>query len=166
MPASQKSTKPSEEAKKEQNPEGLRRSARKRSNPASDKEAEEKAEQPASKKQKTSSTASSTEKKASKTKDDKKPKASGGTHGSKHDSNEAPAKPASKDRLPNKGQKCFWKAMPGWVEGHVEEILTAPKTVNGKKVNASEADPRIVLRSHGPSGKIAVHKVGVCYFDD
>ncbi|CAD6889520.1 unnamed protein product [Tilletia controversa] len=90
----------------------------------------------------------------------------GDTHGSKHDSYDLPAEQASKDRLPKKGQKCHWKAMPGWVEGHVKEILTSTKTVNGKSVRATKDDPRIVLRSHGPSEKLAVHKPDACYFDN
>lgn len=91
-------------------------------------------------------------------------KSAKGTHGSKHDSNEAPGKQASKDRLPEIGKVVTWKAMPGWVEGEVKEILRKAKTVDGKSVKASEDDPRIVLKSHGPSGKLAVHKPEAVYF--
>ena len=88
------------------------------------------------------------------------------THGSKHDTTTPPAKHnATPDHLPKVGQKVTWKAMPGWVHGEVLEILTQEKEVEGKKVKASKGDPRIVLKSHGPSGKIAVHKVGGVWFD-
>lgn len=88
------------------------------------------------------------------------------THGSKHDSADAPAKHnASADHLPKKGQKVTWKAMPGWVPGELVEVLTKDKEVEGKKVKASKEDPRLVLKSHGPSGKIAVHKPSAVWFD-
>lgn len=88
------------------------------------------------------------------------------THGSKHDSTDAPAAHnATAFHLPKKGQKVTWKAMPGWVEGHVLEILTSNNEVEGKSVKASKEDPRIVLKSHGPSGKVAVHKAGAVWFD-
>lgn len=88
------------------------------------------------------------------------------THGSKHDSSDAPAPQASKDRLPPVGKVVTWKAMPGWVRGEVTEIVRKAKTVNGKSVKATNDDPRVVLKSHGPSGKIAVHKPEAIYFDD
>ncbi|EST04860.1 Protein of unknown function DUF2945 [Kalmanozyma brasiliensis GHG001] len=88
------------------------------------------------------------------------------THGSKHDTHDAPAAHnATASHLPKKGQKVTWKAMPGWVEGHVLEILTEDKTVDGKSVKATQEDPRIVLKSHGPSGKTAVHKASAVWFD-
>ena len=90
------------------------------------------------------------------------------TIGSKHDSASAPAAQASADRLPSKGQSVTWRAMPGWVEGTVLEILRAEKTVEGvgKMVKASEGDPRLVLKSHAKSGKICVHKPSsAVYFD-
>ena len=87
------------------------------------------------------------------------------TMGSKHDKADPPAAQASADRLPKKGQTVHWKAMPGWVEGSVVEILTKDKKVEGKQVKASKEDPRIVLKSHGPSGKSAVHKPQAVYFD-
>lgn len=92
-------------------------------------------------------------------------KASKKTHGSKHDSTDAPAQQASKDRLPDIGTVVTWKAMPGWVKGEVTEIVRQSKTVNGKSVKASNDDPHIVLKSHGPSGKLAVHKPEAVYFD-
>lgn len=82
----------------------------------------------------------------------------GKTMGSKHDSVDPPAKRASASRLPKKGQTVTWKAMPGWVEGTVVEIVEQNKTVEGN-------DPRIVLKSNGPSKKIAVHKPDAIYFD-
>ncbi len=55
--------------------------------------------------------------------------------------------------------------MPGWVHGEVLKILTKDETVEGKSVKASKEDPRIVMRSHGPSGKVAIHKAGAVWFD-
>ncbi|PNS18143.1 hypothetical protein CAC42_3588 [Sphaceloma murrayae] len=87
------------------------------------------------------------------------------TYGSKKQSPNAPAKQGGKDRLPKKGQKVTWKAMPGWVEGEVIEVVKTKKTVEGKDVKGSADDPRIVLRSHGPSKKVAVHKADAVFFD-
>lgn len=56
---------------------------------------------------------------------------------------EEPAPRGSADRLPKKGQKITWKAMPGFVEGKVTEILTSEKEVDGKSVKASEKVSRI-----------------------
>ncbi|CAO1617122.1 unnamed protein product [Sympodiomycopsis kandeliae] len=88
------------------------------------------------------------------------------TYGSKHDSvgNPEGTVQASKDKLPKKDETVHWKAMPGWVTGSVIEIVTEGKEVQGKSVKASKDDPRIVLKSHGPSGKIAVHKPEAVYF--
>jgi iron uptake system EfeUOB component EfeO/EfeM len=77
---------------------------------------------------------------------------------------EDPAPRGSADRLPKKGQAAHWKALPGFVKGKVEDILTAAQKVNGKNVKASEEDPRIVLKSDS-SGKICVHKPEACYYD-
>lgn len=87
-----------------------------------------------------------------------------GTVGSRHDKAEAPAEQGSNDRLPKKGQQVHWKAMPGWVDGEVVEIVTKQKTVEGKQIKASEDDPRLVLKSNS-SGKICVHKPDNIYFD-
>lgn len=87
------------------------------------------------------------------------------TYGSKKQSPNAPHPQGGKDRLPKKGQKVTWKAMPGWVEGEVIEVVKSKKTVEGKEVKGSENDPRIVLRSHGPSGKVAVHKADAVFFE-
>ena len=38
------------------------------------------------------------------------------------------------------------------------------KEVDGKQVQASKEDPRIVLNSNVQSGKICVHKAGAVYF--
>lgn len=87
-----------------------------------------------------------------------------GTVGSKHDKADAPAQQGSTDRLPKKGHKnVHWKALPGWVEGEVVEIVRSSKSVQGKQVKGSKDDPRIVLRSK--SGKICVHKPDNVYFD-
>ncbi|GAB7328114.1 hypothetical protein MBLNU13_g00150t1 [Cladosporium sp. NU13] len=87
-----------------------------------------------------------------------------GTVGSKHMPDEDPAPKGSADRLPKKGQAAQWKALPGFVKGTVEDILTEEQEVNGKNVKASEKDPRIVLKSDS-SGKICVHKPEACYYE-
>lgn len=61
-----------------------------------------------------------------------------GKVGSKHMDDKEPAPRGSADRLPKKGQKITWKAMPGFVEGKVTEVLTSGKTVDGKSVKASK----------------------------
>ena len=91
-------------------------------------------------------------------------KKSNGTVGSKKDSANPPAQQASKDRLPSKGQNVSWKALPGWVEGTVVEIVSEEKEVEGKTVKGKEGDPRVVMKSSS-SGKIAVHKPEAVYFD-
>ena len=76
-----------------------------------------------------------------------------------------PTAPAgTKDRLPEKGQTVTFHALPGYVEGSVVKILTSATTVNGKKVAASKDDPRILIKSHGPTGKQCVHKPNNVYF--
>ncbi|KAK5705679.1 hypothetical protein LTR17_021459 [Elasticomyces elasticus] len=87
-----------------------------------------------------------------------------GKVGSKHMDAEEPAPRGSADRLPKEGQKITWKAMPGYVDGKVVEILTAGKKVNGKNVKASEKDPRVVMKSDS-SGKICVQKPEACFYD-
>ena len=88
----------------------------------------------------------------------------GKTVGSKHMKSDAPAQQASLKRLPKKGQQAHWKAMPGWVDGEVVEVVKSGKKVDGKQVKASMDDPKIVLKSNS-SGKICVHKVDNVYFD-
>ena len=92
-------------------------------------------------------------------------KSSSDSIGSKHDAADPPAKQASASRLPKKGQQAYWKAMPGWVDGKVVEVLKANKEVDGKQVKASKEDPRIVLKSNAKSQKICVHKAAAVYFD-
>ena len=92
-------------------------------------------------------------------------KDSGGSIGSKHDKADPPAQQASASRLPKKGQQAYWKAMPGWVDGKVVEVLKANKEVDGKQVKASKEDPRIVLKSNAKSQKVCVHKPQAVYFD-
>ncbi|KAI1871098.1 hypothetical protein JX265_006138 [Neoarthrinium moseri] len=87
-----------------------------------------------------------------------------GKVGSKHDEPRDPSTQGSNSRLPEKGQQVHWKALPGYVDGEVVEILTSSKEVDGKSVKASEDDPRIVLKSN-KSGKICVHKADAVYFD-
>ncbi|KAK7542419.1 uncharacterized protein J3D65DRAFT_613732 [Phyllosticta citribraziliensis] len=88
----------------------------------------------------------------------------GDTVGSKHDKAEPPAEQGSKDRLPKEGQNVHWKALPGYVEGEVVEIVDEEKEVEGKQVKGSKGDPRIVLRSKS-TGKICVHKPEAVFFD-
>ncbi|KAL6721967.1 hypothetical protein ACLMJK_001072 [Lecanora helva] len=91
-------------------------------------------------------------------------KGTNGTVGSKKDSANPPAQQASADRLPQPGVTVSWKALPGWVEGTVVEIVREKKEVEGKSVKAKHDDPRIVMKSSS-SGKIAVHKPEAVYFD-
>lgn len=86
------------------------------------------------------------------------------TVGSKHDSADEPAPAGSSYRLPKKGQRVSWKALPGWVHGEVTEIVTQKKQVDGKSVKASKEDPRIVLKSD--SGKVCVHRPQAVHFED
>lgn len=69
-----------------------------------------------------------------------------------------------KSRVPEVGQKVQWKALPGIVDGEVMEVVYEEKQVDGKTVKGSKEDPRIVLKSSS-SGKIAIHKPEVVYFD-
>ncbi|KAF2482424.1 hypothetical protein BDY17DRAFT_252238 [Neohortaea acidophila] len=87
-----------------------------------------------------------------------------GKVGSKHMDAKEPGKRGSADRLPKKGQAASWKAMPGYVQGKVKEVLTKGKKVDGKDVKASKEDPKIVLVSDA-SGKICVHKPETCFYD-
>ncbi|KAL2277587.1 hypothetical protein FJTKL_15335 [Diaporthe vaccinii] len=83
--------------------------------------------------------------------------------GSKHDDPRDPETQASADRLPEVGQQVEWKALPGFVDGEVVEILREDKEVDGKSVKASDDDPRLVLKSN-KSGKVCVHKPEAVYF--
>jgi hypothetical protein len=69
-----------------------------------------------------------------------------------------------KTRVPTVGQKVQWESVPGFVHGEVVEILYENKEVEGKKVEASKEDPRIVLKSDSYD-KLAVHKPEDVYFD-
>lgn len=80
----------------------------------------------------------------------------------KNDSPPAPS--GSADRLPKIGATVYWHALPGWCEGTVLEVLVKDTKHNGKTVKASKDDPRIVLKSSGPTGKKAVHKAESVYF--
>lgn len=86
-----------------------------------------------------------------------------GKVGSKHDDPRDPETQGSAERLPEVGQQVEWKALPGFVDGEVVEILREDKEVDGKNVKASEDDPRLVLKSN-KSGKICVHKPEALYF--
>ncbi|KAG9821959.1 hypothetical protein KCU98_g17666, partial [Aureobasidium melanogenum] len=79
-------------------------------------------------------------------------------------SEDSHGKAASKDRLPKKDQEVYWKTLGNWTKGTVVEVAYEEKEVDGKKVKASEEDPRIVLKSES-SGKIAVHKPDAVFFD-
>lgn len=86
-----------------------------------------------------------------------------GKVGSKHDDPRDPDTQGSAERLPEVGQQVEWKALPGFVDGEVVEILREAKDVEGKTVKAGENDPRLVLKSN-KSGKICVHKPEAVYF--
>lgn len=86
-----------------------------------------------------------------------------GKVGSKHDDPRDPETQGSAERLPEVGQQVEWKALPGFVDGEVVEILREEKEVDGKNVKASDDDPRLVLKSN-KSGKICVHKPEAVYF--
>lgn len=87
-----------------------------------------------------------------------------GKVGSKHMDATEPAPRGSVGRLPKEKQQVTWKAMPGYVDGVVQEILTKAKNVDGKSVKASRNDPKIVLKSNS-SGKICVHKPDACFYE-
>lgn len=118
----------------------------------------------AGQKRKQESSGTTSNKKQKSTKEGTTGNAPQGKVGSKHMDAEEPAPRGSADRLPKKGQQITWKAMPGYVDGSVEEILTKQKSVNGKTVKASEKDPRLVLKSSS-SGKICVHKPEACFYE-
>lgn len=86
-----------------------------------------------------------------------------GKVGSRHDDPRDPETRGSAGRLPEVGQQVEWKALPGFVDGEVVEILREEREVDGKTVRASGGDPRLVLRSN-KSGKICVHKPEAVYF--
>ncbi|KAK6002646.1 hypothetical protein QM012_001396 [Aureobasidium pullulans] len=99
----------------------------------------------------------------SKTKDDDKDDSK---DDSKNDSksDDSHGKQATKDRLPKKDQEVYWKTLGNWTKGTVVEVAYEEKEVDGKKVKASEEDPRIVLKSES-SGKVAVHKPDAVFFE-
>ncbi|KAI4754988.1 hypothetical protein E4T52_13738 [Aureobasidium sp. EXF-3400] len=102
----------------------------------------------------------------SKSKDDAKDdsKSSNAKDESKSNDDSNPhGEPASTSRLPKENQEVYWKTLGNWTKGTVQEIAYEEKEVEGKKVKASEEDPRIVLKSES-SGKVAVHKPEAVYF--
>ena len=84
--------------------------------------------------------------------------------GSKHDNHDEPAPAGSATRLPNVGQRVSWKALPGWVNGKVIEVVTEEKDVQGQHIKGSKKDPRLALEAD--SGKICQHKPATTYFED
>ncbi|KAF2026125.1 hypothetical protein EK21DRAFT_92667 [Setomelanomma holmii] len=84
------------------------------------------------------------------------------TNANKHDEPSGTA--GSKTRVPQKGQQVQWKALPGYVDGLVVEVVYGEKKVDGKNIKASKEDPRVVLKSDA-SGKICIHKPEAVYFD-
>jgi hypothetical protein len=83
--------------------------------------------------------------------------------GSRHDEPRDPSTQGSAGRLPRQGQQVHWKALPGYVDGEVVEVLTESSEVEGHSVKASEDDPRIVLKSN-KSGKIVSSMRNTCFF--
>ncbi|EDU50642.1 repeatdomain containing protein [Pyrenophora tritici-repentis] len=84
--------------------------------------------------------------------------------GSSEISDEPTAPTGDKTRVPQKGQKVQWHSAPGYISGEVVEVLYEEKEVDGKKVEASKEDPRLVLKTDS-TGKICVHKPEAVYFD-
>ncbi|ETN42667.1 uncharacterized protein HMPREF1541_01824 [Cyphellophora europaea CBS 101466] len=160
-----------EEEEKEKEMKGTKpqqkaNAGRKRGRPQKEEDKQQE-EAPAHKAQKKSATTAGVNRGQDSSKDKKdggSQSQSGKTVGSRKDNAEAPAKQASLQRLPKKGTKAYWKAMPGWVDGDVVEVLKKGKSVDGKQVKASKDDPKVVLKSSS-SGKICVHKVDNVYFD-
>lgn len=136
-----------------------------------DVEAQEKDQKPSTRGQKrgksSNGTASNKKQKSNSGSAKSKPKSNGNdskkTIGSKHQPADAPAPQASADRLPSKGQSVTWKALPGWVEGEVIDVVYKDTTIEGKSTKAKEGDPRIFMRSK--NGKVAVHKPEAVYFE-
>jgi len=59
-----------------------------------------------------------------------------------------------------KGDKVIWSSHGrDDTPGEVVEVVTSPKSVHGLDVNASEDDPRYVVRSE-KSGTFAAHRAG------
>lgn len=92
------------------------------------------------------------------------PSSSPSSSPSKSKNDDPPAKPASKDRLPEKDQTAYYKTSSSYTAAKVLEIAYEEKEVEGKKVKASEEDPRIVLKSD-KTGAVVVHKVEGVWFD-
>jgi hypothetical protein len=57
----------------------------------------------------------------------------------------------------SQGDTVEWNTPQGKTRGKVKKKLTSPTQVGGKKVNASEDDPRYLVESE-KSGKEAAHK--------
>lgn len=56
-----------------------------------------------------------------------------------------------------KGQNVVWQSGQGEATGQVEAYLTEPQTVDGQSVDASEADPRYLVKNDN-TGKVTGHK--------
>jgi Hypervirulence associated proteins TUDOR domain len=57
----------------------------------------------------------------------------------------------------NQGDKVEWNTPQGKTSGTVKKKLTSDTEVGGQKINASEEDPRYLVKSE-KSGKEAAHK--------
>ena len=57
----------------------------------------------------------------------------------------------------NQGDKVEWNTPQGKTHGTVKKELTSDTEVSGQKINASEEDPRYLVKSE-KSGKEAAHK--------
>ena len=128
-----------------------------------EEEAESSGQEKPKRGRKRKSTQAEDSKKKQKTDNSKSSQKSGKTVGSKHDPADPPAKQASNDRLPKKGQSVTWKSMPGWVEGTVLEVAREDGITEGKSYKASKGNPTVVLRAK--SGKVCAHKAKSIYFD-
>ncbi|KAJ4372047.1 hypothetical protein N0V83_003820 [Neocucurbitaria cava] len=94
----------------------------------------------------------------------KKQKQTNNGNGTQEKDDEPTATGGDKTRLPAAGQKVQWKADAGVVDGEVVEVVLGKKTVEGKKVEASKEDPKVVVKSNG-DGEVSVLGSDEVYFD-
>lgn len=134
-----------EEENDKEKPSPGAKTTRKRGRPTKDEETSEQAKDdneqddqqapPAKKAQKKGRSTTAAGDKSGKTEEQtkdssKKPSASKKV-GSRKDNAAPPAQQASLNRLPAKGAQAYWKALPGWVDGEVVEVLKKGKSVDG-----------------------------------
>ena len=64
-----------------------------------------------------------------------------------------------------KGQNVVWNSGQGQATGKVEAYLTEPETVNGQTVDASEEDPRYLVKNDN-TGQVTGHTPEALSADD